>query len=366
MDMTDLAVPQDARVRLVARFGPCAEEWCDTLPERLGLLAGRWSLALGEQSGGGTSRVVRCRLADGADAYLKLTPDPDIARQEAEALRLWDCGGRTPRLLDAAQAEGALLIAAVDGADGRAARTLAESLREGTDGEFGPGGRAGERLGEVAVLLASLRGRVPGPGTGLPSLAERIDFLFELTRRRIDAAAAVTVSAGTSATAAVTATEAAAVTVPTAVEKEASTEADREPGPGDLVVTPELVEGCRRAALALARSGPAFLVHGDLHPGNVLDPGGGAGLVAIDPRPCVGDPDFDAVDWVLAGVRSEAAVHDRIRRLVELVPGLDEARVRGWCRATAVIIAGPRAARGARDPHTRLLLGLAALADASE
>ncbi|MBY8883260.1 aminoglycoside phosphotransferase family protein [Streptomyces sp. PTM05] len=360
-----MTVPQDARARLVARFGPYAEEWCDTLPERLALLAGRWSLVLGEQSGGGTSRVVRCRLADGADAYLKLTPDPDVARQEAEALRLWDGEGRTPRLLDAAPAEGALLIAAVDGADGRAARTLAESLREGTDGEFGPGGRAGERLGEVAVLLASLRGRVPGPGTALPSLAERIDFLFELTRRRIDAATAVTVSAREPA-AAVTATEAAAVTVPTAVEKEAPTEADREPGPGDLAVTPELVEGCRRAALALARSGPAFLVHGDLHPGNVLDPGGGAGLVAIDPRPCVGDPDFDAVDWVLTGVRSEAAVHGRIRWLAELVPGLDEARVRGWCRATAVIIAGPRAARGARDPHTRLLLGLTALADASE
>ncbi|OUC96640.1 hypothetical protein CA984_14275 [Streptosporangium minutum] len=45
-------------------------------------------------------------------------------------------------------------------------------------------------------------------------------------------------------------------------------------------------------------AGPAGLVHGDLHPGNVLD-GGPRGLVVIDPRPCVGDPAFDAVDWVL-------------------------------------------------------------------
>ncbi|WP_158288199.1 aminoglycoside phosphotransferase family protein [Streptomyces sp. ICBB 8177] len=346
-----MTVPQDARVWLAARFGPSAREWCDALPERVALLAGRWSLALGEQSGGGTSRVVRCRLGDGTSAYLKLTPDPDVARQEAEALRLWDGGGRTPRLLDAAPAEGALLMAAVDSADGRAARTLAGILGEEADGDGGPGDRTDEWMKDVAALLASLRGRTPGAGTGLPSLTERIGFLFELTARRIDTARATAAATAAAATA--------------DAQGMAPTEAAHDTDRGGQAVTPELVEGCRRAALALARSGPAFLVHGDLHPGNVLDPGGGAGLVAIDPRPCVGDPDFDVVDWALAGATSETAVDDRIRRLADLVPGLDEARVRGWCRATAVIIAGPRAARGARDPHTRLLLDLAALADAS-
>src|SRR5207248_2071267 len=56
-----------------------------------------------------------------------------------------------------------------------------------------------------------------------------------------------------------------------------------------------LVKG-RERALALAGSGPVTLIHGDLHPANVLDAGPGRGAVAIDPRPGLGDPSLDAVD----------------------------------------------------------------------
>jgi hypothetical protein len=37
------------------------------------------------------------------------------------------------------------------------------------------------------------------------------------------------------------------------------------------------------------------LLHGDLHLGNALDGGPSRGLIAIDPKACVGDPCFDAV-----------------------------------------------------------------------
>jgi streptomycin 6-kinase len=70
----------------------------------------------------------------------------------------------------------------------------------------------------------------------------------------------------------------------------------------------------RAAALELAGRGPVGLVHGDLHPANVLS-GPGARMVAIDPRPTWGDPNFDAVDWVLEGVADPAVLEERIEEL---------------------------------------------------
>ena len=76
---------------------------------------------------------------------------------------------------------------------------------------------------------------VPAAGSGLPGLRHRVDFVFELTRGRLR----------------------------------------RHPAAADGV-PPGLVEDSRIAACALADDGPVRLVHGDLHPGNVLRaaPGG--------------------------------------------------------------------------------------------
>lgn len=311
---TDLTVPPAARERLLVRFGPAAGPWCDALPEQVAAFARRWSLRPAEQLGGGTSRVVVCRDDGGRRVYLKLTPDPAVAAQEAEALRLWHASGCTPRLLAADPERGALLLAEVAGPDGGPAPAL-------------PAGEA--RLDRVTELLTALRGPVGTPGPVLPTLAGRVDFVFALIRRRMAAAAGRTAQGG--------------------------------PDPAMA----GLLDRGRREALALAASGPARLVHGDLHAGNVLDTGAVRGLVAIDPRPAVGDPDFDAVDWALAGVTSTAGLHARIRVLAGRVPGLDADRLHRWCLATAILAAGPRAARGVRNPHTRLLLDLAALAGAS-
>ena len=79
-------------------------------------------------------------------------------------------------------------------------------------------------------------------------------------------------------------------------------------------------------------NGPVRLVHGNLHPGNVLRGGPGRGVVAIDPRPCLGDPAFDAVDWVLASGDAEAAVRNRIDRLAGYLDEVDADRVWAWCR----------------------------------
>jgi streptomycin 6-kinase len=80
------------------------------------------------------------------------------------------------------------------------------------------------------------------------------------------------------------------------------------------------------------------LLHGDLHPGNVLDGGAGRGLVAIDPRPCVGDPAFDAVDWVFHRADPDEWA-PRARALATAI-GCDADRLWRWCVVLAPMIAG--------------------------
>ncbi|MEU6405821.1 aminoglycoside phosphotransferase family protein [Streptomyces sp. NPDC046985] len=170
---------------------------------------------------------------------------------------------------------------------------------------------------EVAALLRDLRVSlsVPGKHSVLRPLSHRIDFLFDLTERRLAAARA-----------------------------------------NGAVALPVLGQA-RAAALELAASGPVGLVHGDLHPANVLS-GPGARMVAIDPRPTWGDPDFDAVDWVLGGVADPAVLEQRVEELTALVPGMSPCRVLDWCRALAALIAVPRMCAGRDDAETRFLIAL--------
>ncbi|MGH3899959.1 MAG: aminoglycoside phosphotransferase family protein, partial [Pseudonocardiaceae bacterium] len=111
-------------------------------------------------------------------------------------------------------------------------------------------------------------------------------------------------------------------------------------------------------ALELAQGGPAWLLHGDLHPGNVLDGGRVRGLVAIDPRPCLGDPNFDGIDWVHAGLDDVGQVPGRARMLAERVPQFDVERLVEWGRATAAMPAVAHLLAGRID-LARPLLDLA-------
>jgi streptomycin 6-kinase len=155
----------------------------------------------------------------------------------------------------------------------------------------------------VGRLLRELRG--PAPPAGLLPLRERVDFCFELwlTRRAANPVARATVP-----------------------------------------------DGALERGHALARSlagdfaGPSALVHGDLHPGNVLDGGPGRGLVAIDPRACAGDPGFDAVDLILWGAETTAAARARIAA-VALHAGDDPERLGAWCAALAAMSAASLARR---------------------
>uniref|UniRef100_A0AAU3GS97 Aminoglycoside phosphotransferase family protein n=1 Tax=Streptomyces sp. NBC_01401 TaxID=2903854 RepID=A0AAU3GS97_9ACTN len=297
-------VGPEVRDRLAVRFGADVLGWCDELPGLVAELAVRWDLDPVATGGGGTSRVFRClRRETGTSVWLKLTPDPSIAREEAEALRAWADTPSVVGLLAADLAAGALLLANVE--PGVQVRQLARGVPE------------------VTALLRDLRvaARLPEEHSVLRPLSHRIDSLFDLTDRRLAAARS------------------------------------------DGLPTTTMPADARAAALELANSGPVGLVHGDLHPANVLSgnvrSGPNTRMVAIDPRPAWGDPDFDAVDWALDGATDLAALERRIETLAALVPGLSPRRVLAWCRALAILDAAPRMRAGRDDAETRFLVTLA-------
>jgi streptomycin 6-kinase len=289
------------RVRLVARFGEEVAAWWARLPGAIEPLAARWDLVVGEPVGrGNTSVVIRCRRGDGARAVLKLCPDPSLSRGEAQALRAWRSSGRVPALWEADVTVGALLLEALP--DERPLSERAEPVA----------------IGDVAGLLRALHVPPPASPREFPPLSARIGFIFDhwIERYRPDPAVS-------------------------------------------RVVPSERLERGREVARELATGdGAPVLLHGDLHAGNVLDGGSARGLVAIDPRPCLGDPAFDAVDWVFWGEDDPGAWAARRMELAGAI-GCSSDRLRLWCAALAALLAAGRVARGEEKERVAALLALA-------
>lgn len=290
------------RGRLRARFGDRVEPWWEALPAVVTELSDRWRLTVEEPIGrGNTSLVLRCRLVDGRRAVLKLCPDTDIAIAEGRALQTWGPSGHVPVLWGHDAAAGALLMEAI-----------------GSESPISAGGRE-VGLSDVSALIGGLhRAGAPMQAHGAPSLADRIEFIFDLWDRRCR----------------------------------------RAPGLTDLVSPACLHRGRLLARRLVADGGAPVLLHGDLHPANVLDGGEQRGLVAIDPRPCVGEAAFDVVDWVFWRATGPASW---MCRSEELASGLDleHERVWAWCRALAALLAAAMAARGGALDESNALLAIA-------
>ena len=295
----EAAAWQEARERLARRFGAQLEEWWPRVPALVAGLCERWQLDLGAPVGtGNTSLVLRCRRANGRPAILKVTPDAAIAATEAFALRGWAPSGRVPAVWDADPDAGALLLEAI---------AIHAPL---------PDQAAGVTIEQIAGLIRDLHGSgapVTGPGVG--PLADRVDVIFGLWAGR----------------------------------RARSEAMSRAVPAGRLERGHELAR-----SLAATPAAPPVLLHGDLHPGNVLDGGPARGLVAIDPRPSVGEPAADVVDWVFWRADGVSAWETRNQELATAL-GLDPARLWTWCTAFAAMFAASCAARGDLAPVQDLL-----------
>lgn len=98
----------------------------------------------------------------------------------------------------------------------------------------------------------------------------------------------------------------------------------------------------------VASAGPARLLHGDLHGGNILAFGGG--WRAVDPKGLLGDPVAEAACWLRNPADPDRLVRAARRaEIIAEVTGWERARVAAWGYAGAVI-AACWAVEDGRDP----------------
>lgn len=282
------------RQRLLRRFGGGAVGWLDELPERVDALAREWGLTVdGPAPHGRTSVVLHCTRSDGSAAILKVSPDPGLGTSEARVLRLWEGTGRVPRVWGVDQDRGALLLEAIGEGRTVSMRTSVPPMRE-----------IGALIADLHSVPVSRQERME-----LNPLVNRMQFLFDQWDRI------------------------------------------RAEGPAADLVPASLLHHGHAWARALAHGaseGERVPLHGDLHPGNVLDGGPERGLVAVDPRACLGDPAADGVDWVLWRTQSCDEARTRAAELAEAM-GVPAERLMEWCRALAPVYAVALADRGRAD-----------------
>jgi streptomycin 6-kinase len=296
----DFVLDKGSREKLVARFGGGVDAWCAALPEMVKLCCLRWHVELDQALSGNGSRVFIGRQHGSRGVVLKLTPDLAIANEEAIALRAWAATPHSVDLLDADLEAGALLL-----------ENIEPGIKVSDEPEVPP-------VNEVAELLTGLRETAQYDDGQLPTLAQGMESMFTRIGGLLS-----------------------------------------NPKASPLVAPQFLDDGYQRAR-ELAGDGPQGLLHGDLHLSNILRAGQTRGLVAIDPRPGVGDLTFDAIDWTLDRAASIDEIHERIERLCRLVPGLERDRLWRWCQATAAALAVLRLRRRPPDATTQLLLQIAA------
>jgi len=269
----------EVRRRLGRRFGSAIDAWFDELPFVLSDLAGRWQIDCGSLiQRGSMSVVIRCRMADGRSAVLKVSPDRNRLAHEAAALTRWKTV-HVPSVFGVDESLGALLIEAIE---------------------------PGAPLVEAAVYpsiesLIDLMRSLHADGVPDPSyrpVAHHIAYLFDSGTKNYERR-------------------------PELVE----------------VVSHELYGRGRELAMQLAEDDVApVLLHGDLTPVNVLDGGEERGLAPIDPAPCLGDAAFDAIDLVFWRADDVETIAARAEQLAPAI-GADAGRLLDWCAAFAGMVA---------------------------
>lgn len=120
--------------------------------------------------------------------------------------------------------------------------------------------------------------------------------------------------------------------------------AERRAGPGSELVP------LARELLASLDVGRETLVHGDFHHHNLLDAGGR--YVAIDPKPMLGEPEFDVFSFLRNPLSYTMRPDVTERRIAAFAAaGLDEPRIRAWSVIRAAYL-------DADEQETAILRGL--------
>jgi streptomycin 6-kinase len=286
-----LTVPEVFAATTGAREGAAGAQWISTLPALVEQLLSRWELEVdGGALHGYVALVVPVRRADGQTAVLKVSWVDEETRGEALALARWSGVGAVT-LVESAPEDGALLLERLD-----AHRSLQQVDED-------------DAVALAATVLHQLH--VPPPA-GLVTVVD--------TARRW--------------------------------QEELSHEWEALGCPGRR----DLVEHAAAACAELAsHPGVERLLHGDFHYANVLarpsvraDGGaeGTAGDVhrwaAIDPKPLVGDGEYDLVPLLRNRWNDLTATGDvaracrrRLHALVEQA-GLERQRAERWCLVRAV------------------------------
>jgi streptomycin 6-kinase len=283
-----LTVPEVFAADTRAREGAAGAEWIQALPAVVDGLLSRWDLEVeAAVLHGYVALVVPVRRRDGQRAVLKVSWVDEETRGEASALTHW-AGAAAVTLLATAPEHGALLLERLD-----PHRSL-EQVDED----------------QAVVLAATLLRRLHVP----PPVG--LHHVTDIARRW-----------------------------QTALPQQ--WEALGCPGRRDVVE--RAVATCAELA---SSPGPARLLHGDYHYGNVLarpaEHGAGAAdatsqrWAAIDPKPLIGDAEYDVVPllrnrWGELATTGDAAraCRGRLHAIVDQAE-LDRKRAEQWCLIRSV------------------------------
>jgi streptomycin 6-kinase len=272
-------VPEGLARNVTGFQGERGREWLGRVPELVAEFALRWELTLGEPCPGMFyNYLVRAVRADGTGAVLKLGVPGGPIGSEANALRAFD-GRGCVRLLEADQDAGAMLLELVE-----PGRTLDEV----------------EDDDRAALFAAAVMKRVRRPVPEGRSFVTVVDWSRGLDRLR------KRFGRGTG------------------------------PFPEPLV---ERAEGLYAELLESVTE--TWLLHGDLHHGNMLSAQREPWL-AIDPQGVVGDPGYEVPPFVRNNLSAAADPAGRVARRVSVLAdalGLEPQRVLKWTQAEAVLSA---------------------------
>jgi streptomycin 6-kinase len=272
----ELALPDDFVQTIKEVHGPVGYEWLQALPDLLAQCEERWSLTIGLPFAPLSYNYVAPAVrADGQRVVVKAgVPCPEIIT-EIDALKTFDAQGAV-RLLDADPSSGVLLLERLE--PGKDLLSIADDA---------------EAAALAAEVMRLIRQPVPA-AHAFPSVAE---WFMAFGRLRRDFGGST--------------------------------------GP----LPARMVEEAERISAELIASAPeSFLLHGDLHHGNLLTAERRSWL-AIDPKGVIGDPAFEPSAFLLNPSPQPLAV---LARRVEIFADMLEVpreRIAGWGTARAVLSA---------------------------